>query len=211
MHERCHYTFRWWYEYAGGQTTDWGAHHVDIAQWAIGGYPIEVRTKAKFAPNDDGFNVPVDFSIKYQYPNGVVMTVQDHGRHGILFTGTEGRIFVNRGTVEGKPIDALAASPLPRGQFSLYPHDNLTRPERAGKLDAIVNHMGNFFDCIQIHEQPISDIESQHRSATTCHLANLSMRLGRTLTWDPEAEECVDDPEANSWLSRPRRTGFELL
>jgi hypothetical protein len=139
------------------------------------------------------------------------MTVKDTGRNGILFTGDSGRIFVSRGDLTGKPVEQLSADPLQRGDFRLYDFDNLDRPERVGKLDAIVNHMGNFFDCVAARRQPISDVESQHRSATTCHLGNLSMRLGRPLKWDPDAEVFVDDAEANAMLKREQRKGYEVV
>ncbi|HWB00306.1 MAG TPA: Gfo/Idh/MocA family oxidoreductase, partial [Pirellulales bacterium] len=98
LEERCHYNFRWWYEYSGGQMTDWGAHHMDIAQWAIGEVPIEIAGTAKLPTTRDGFNVALDFAAKYRYPSGVEMTVSDTGRNGILFTGSEGRMIVNRNT-----------------------------------------------------------------------------------------------------------------
>ncbi len=208
--ERCHYTFRWWYEYSGGQMTDWGAHHLDIAQWGIGELPVQIESTAAMPNVKDGYNVAVDFSAKYTYPSGVVMTVLDNGRNGIMFTGSEGRIFVNRGTVEGKPVENLADAPLGRDQFTLYDFDNLERPERVGKLDAIVNHMGNFFDCVRERRKPISDVVSQHRSVSTCHLGNISMHLGRSLKWDPQAEVFPGDDEANKLLSREQRKGFEI-
>ena len=208
--ERCHYTFRWWYEYSGGQMTDWGAHHLDIAQWGIGSLPVEVEGTAKLPDVANGYNVALDFHAQYRYANGVIMTVSDTGRNGVMFTGDKGRVFVNRGTVSGKPVEELEQNPLPREQFKLYAHDNLTRPPRMGKLDSIVNHMGNFFDCIESREQPISDIVSQHQSVTTCHIANISMRLGRPLQWDPEAEQFIGDDEANQWLCRERRKGYEI-
>ena len=90
----------------------------------------------------------------------------------------------------------------------LYPHDNPSRPERSGKLDAIINHMGNFYDCLQSRNLPISDVVTQHRSVTTCHLGNIAMRLGRKLQWDPQREQFVGDDEANTWLSRPQRKGY---
>ena len=208
--ERSHYTFRWWYEYSGGQMTDWGAHHLDIAQWAIDSLPVEIDGQAKLPSIEDGFNVAIDFGVTYKYANGVVMTVSDTGRNGIMFTGDAGRIFVNRGTLEGKPVEELSSNPLPRESWNAYDSDNLDRPERAGKLDAIINHMGNFFDCLQSRKQPISDIESQHRSVSTCHLGNISMRLGRKLTWDAAQETFIDDAEADSWLRREQRPGFEI-
>jgi predicted dehydrogenase len=209
-HERCHYTFRWWYEYSGGQMTDWGAHHIDIAQWAIGEDPVEVDAKAKMPDTKNGYNVAVDFSATYRYPSGVELTVGDTGRNGITFVGTAGRIFVNRGTLSGKPVDELARRPLPRESFTLYEFENLERPPRSSKLDSIVNHMGNFFDCIRSRRRPLSDVESQHRSVTTCHIGNISMQLGRPLRWDRKAEAFLDDPEADSRLRRPQRAGFEI-
>ena len=209
--ERCHYTFRWWYEYSGGKMTDWGAHHLDIGQWAIDSQPVEVDGKARLPEIANGYNVPIDYEATYRYANGVVMTVKDEGRNGILFTGDRGRIFVSRGAISGKPIEELAADPLPRNQFNVYDFDNLDRPERVGKLDAIVNHMGNFFDCVAARRQPVSDVESQHRSATTCHLGNISMRLGRPLKWDPEKERFHADEDAHSMLSREQRSGYEVV
>jgi len=211
IEQRCHYTFRWWLEYSGGQMTDWGAHHIDIAQWAIGAAPIEIDGRAKFPSIQDGYNVPIDFHVTYKFPDDVVMTVSDEGRNGILLTGTEGRIFVNRGDLTGKPVEDLASNPLSREQFNLYQHDNLGRPERSGKLDAIVNHMGNFFDCVATRQLPVSDVESQHRSVSTCHLGNISLRLGRPLKWDPKRERFPDDQEANAMLQREQRTGFEII
>ena len=211
LEERSHYTFRWWQEYSGGQMTDWGAHHLDIAQWAINSAPEYVDGRASYPEIHDGYNVPIDFKAEYRYPGGILMTVSDEGRNGILFTGSRGRIFVNRGTIEGKPVENLSNKPLRREEFQVYKHDNLNRPERAGKLDAIVNHMGNFFDCVQSRKTPVSDVESQHRSVSTCHLGNISMRLGRPLKWDAAKEKFPDDVEANKMLAREQRAGYEII
>jgi myo-inositol 2-dehydrogenase/D-chiro-inositol 1-dehydrogenase len=208
--ERSHYTFRWWYEYSGGKMTDWGAHHIDIAQWAINSLPVSIEGRGKASPIDGGYNVHERFGATIRYQNGVVLEVNDEGRNGILFEGDKGRIFVNRGSISGKPIEDLESAPLQRDQFAVYQNDNLSRPERVGKLDAIVNHMGNFFDCIETRKTPISDIESQHRSVTTCHLANISVRTGRAIKWDPEAEMILGDDEAAAMQSRPQREGFEV-
>ncbi|MDB5391679.1 MAG: iolG 16 [Planctomycetaceae bacterium] len=213
--ERGHYTFRWWYESSGGEMTDTGAHHLDIAQWAIGAArsgPVEIDGQATFPKKmPDGYNVATNYQAIYRYANGVELHVADEGRNGILFEGDEGRIFVNRGLLAGKAVDDLATNPLPREKFSLYANDNLNRPPRAGKLDAIINHMGNFHDCLVSRKTPISDVETQHRSVSTCHLGTISMRLGRKLKWNPETELFVNDDEANTWLKREQRKGFEIV
>ncbi len=211
IQERSHYTFRWWYEYSGGQMTDWGAHHIDIAQWGIDSLPVEIDGQAKYPDVVDGYNVAIDFGVTYKYANGVTLTIADNGRNGIMFTGDAGRIFVNRGSIQGKPVEDLASNPLPRKDWKVYDFDNLDRPERMGKLDAIVNHMGNFFDCVSSRRKPVSDIESQHRSVSTCHLGNISMRVGRKLQWNPESETFVNDSEADKLLSREQRAGFEIV
>ncbi len=211
--ERCHYTFRWWYEYSGGQMTDWGAHHIDIAQWGMGAEltgPVEIDGQAKFPTIPHGYNVAIDFHATMRYANGVELEILDDGRNGVLFEGEHGRVFVNRGTVSGKPVEDLASQPLPRESFKLYKHDNLTRPPRTGKLDSIINHMGNFFDCVKSRNTPLGDVASQHRSVSVCHLANISMRLGRRLRWDPDRENFLGDDEANRWLSREQHEPFRL-
>jgi len=212
--ERCHYTFRWWYEYAGGQMTDWGAHNLDIAHWGMGvdcSGPLEIDGQADVLPNRPNcYNVPPKFSAGMRYPGPVEVRIQCEGRSGVMFEGEGGRIFVNRGTVAGKPVDELKDRPLPREKYQLYAHDNRSRPPRAGKLDAIINHMGNFFDCVKSRQAPISDVVSQHRSASACHLGNISIRLGRKLRWDPEKEQFLGDDEANGWLRRPQRKPYQV-
>jgi predicted dehydrogenase len=211
--ERCHFTFRWWYEYSGGQMTDWGAHHLDIAQWGIGldrSGPVEIDAKATFPSVANGYNVATTYEARYVYANGVTLELFDHGRNGVMFEGSEGHIFVNRGTVSGKPVEELKERPFPREHYKLYAHDNLARPPRTGKLDAIINHMGNFFDCVKSRNAPLSDVACQHRSASVCHLGNISMRLGRKLKWDPQREQFVGDDEANGWLRRQQRKGYEI-
>ena len=145
--ERCHYTFRWWYEYSGGQMTDWGAHHLDIAQWGIGaeqGGPVEIDGRATFPEIPQGYNVATDFEARYRYANGVELVVLDEGRNGVMFEGDEGRIFVNRGTLSGVPVDELEQNPLPRESFVLYDRDNLHRPPRRQARGDCEPH-GQFF------------------------------------------------------------------
>lgn len=216
--ERSHYTFRWWYEYSGGEMTDTGAHHLDIAQWGAGlqhSGPVEIEGTAKYPTIENGFNVARDYHVKYRYANGVELEVLDsprgeYTRDGVMFEGDAGRIFVNRGTLAGKPVEDLAMSPLPREDFRVYGHDNLSRAERMGKIDAIKNHMGNFYDCTLSRQTPISDVVSQHRSASLCHLGNIAMRVGTKLTWNPETEQFLDSPAASKLLKRDQRKGFEI-
>jgi len=212
--ERCHYTFRWWYEYSGGQMTDWGAHIVDIAHWGMGverSGPVEIDGQSDELPSKPNcYNVPPKFSATMRYANGVETRFYCEGRQGVMFEGDEGHIFVNRATIAGPPVDDLKANPLPPEKFQLYAHDNRSRPQRAGKLDAIINHMGNFFDCVKSRQTPISDVVSQHRTVSACHLGNISIRLRRKLRWDPVKELFVGDDEANTWLRRQQRKGYQI-
>ncbi len=211
--ERTHYTFRWWHEYSGGQMTDWGAHHLDIAHWGMGmehSGPVEIDGKAEFPAIASGYNVATWFKARLLYANGIELQVTDTGKASVVFEGQDGAIGVARGSIWGDPVDALKEQPLAREEYELYPHDDLSRPLRTGKREATMNHMGNFFDCIRTRNPPISDIESQHRSASVCHLANISMRVGRKLRWDPAKETFPGDREAVGWLRREQRKGYEI-
>jgi predicted dehydrogenase len=208
---RTHYEFRWWYEYSGGKMTDWGAHHIDIAQWAIGmdhSGPTSVEGKAEHPMTfKDGhptvsnrYNAATSFLVKCVFPNGVEMTVRHDTENGILIEGDKGRIFVSRGALKGKPVEDLADNPLPEDAIK-----KLYKGKQPG------DHMRNFFECIKTREQPISDVETHHRAMSTCHLANIAIRLDRPLKWDPEKEQIVGDDAANSWLKREQRKGYEIV
>jgi L-rhamnose isomerase len=92
----------------------------------------------------------------------------------------------------------------------MYAHDNLERPERVGKLDAIQNHIGNFFDLLGSGKPTISDPVSQHASATLCHLGNIACQIGRPIRWDNASQTILDDREAQGLCQRPQRAGYEV-
>jgi len=212
---RCHYEFRWWYEYSGGKMTDWGAHHVDIAQWAMGLdntspvkiEPLEVEFPVEFEDGyptrDDKYNTPTKFKVRCTYDDGSELVIRESAEdlgfgNGILIEGEKAKIFVNRGKLTGGPVEELETNPLPEEIFT-----------KLSKGQKPKSHMGNFVDCIKTREQPISDVFTHHRTMSTCHLANIALRLGRELKFNPETEQIEGDDKANEFVSRTPREGFE--
>ncbi len=206
-----HYSFRNWHEYSGGKLTDWGAHHVDIACWALGATetgpskitPLEFKLPVAYKDGhpvvNDQYNAATTFNIKVDMPNNVEMIITSEGDNGILFEGTEGRLFVNRGKISGKPVEDLKDKPLPEGAIeAIY----------GGPVSA--NHTANFTDAMKSRKQPISDVWSHNRMLEICHLSNIAMRLNRPLNWDAAKREIVGDDQANSFLSREYRKGYEI-
>lgn len=195
--------FRFWYEYSGGSMTDWGAHNVDVAQWAMGmdhSGPIEVSAEAKLPMVQNGYNTPLEFEAEMKYANGVTVRVRPNPTEsGILFEGDEGRIYVNRKRLTGQPVEDLARSPLPADKQSFgHPRTSIFSSYNQ-------SHVMHFFDCILTGCAPISDVASQHRSASACHLANIAIRLGKTIRWNPKDELFLDDVQATAMLDRPGR------
>ena len=214
---RTHYEFRWWYEYSGGKLTDWGAHHVDIAQWAMGmdhSGPTGVEAVAELpVPFEKGhptidnqYNTAKNFNIAFTYPNGVILIVRDGPSNGLWIEGDKAEIFVSRDRlmdVTGNVIAELSEKPLAEETLlGLWKGKKLT-----GWPDS---HMANFIECVRDRSEPISDVHSHHRSMTTCHLANIAIRLNRPLRWDADKEEFVGDADANTWLAREQRKGYEI-
>lgn len=216
--ERCHRTFRSWFEYSGGKITDWGAHHVDIAQWAIGmehSGPTTVEVVSCTLPFflkrgmptvDDCYNTPTDFAVRCGFANGAEIWIKSQhedevmdSQNGILFEGESGKFFVSRQAMNGGPIEALGQRPLAE--------DLLTQLRKGKPSDS---HMGNFIACVKDRSQPVSDVFTHHRTLSTCHLANIAIRLGRTLKWNPAKEQFIGDREANGFLRRPQRKGYEI-
>ena len=212
LYSNCHYSFRNWHEYSGGKLTDWGAHHVDIACWALGAtdtgpskitpvdYKLPVEYKDGNPMVDDRYNAATQFTIRVDMPNDVELIITSEGDNGILFEGTEGRFFVNRGKITGKPVEDLKDNPLPEGAIEkVY----------GGKVSA--NHTANFIEGMKARKQPISDVWSHNRMLEICHLSNIAMRLGRELKWDPVKREIVGDAQANSFLARKTARGLRSI
>ena len=185
MVNRGDQNFRWWYEYSGGKMTDWGAHHVDIAQWALGmdnsgpttiepiAFKFPQELKDGMPTLDDRYNTATEFKIRCEFANGSEILITD-GKGG-LWKGGEGArktVFSSRpkrasslsaaARLSASPPDDLKQNPLPA---------EMLRKLRKGKRRG--SHMGNFMACIKDRSLPISDVYTHHRAITTCHLANI--------------------------------------
>ncbi|HWX22887.1 MAG TPA: Gfo/Idh/MocA family oxidoreductase [Candidatus Binatia bacterium] len=217
--QRVHYYFRFFWDYSGGQMTNWGAHHLDIAQWALGmdeSGPLEIAARGEFDP-EKRFEVPARFAITYQYAGDVMLECRSpdarvtnllpekkdeamkilEGKDqftGCIFEGEKGLLYVNRGTVRAWP-EEIFEQPLKENDVRLY---------------ASKEHHENWLECIKSRKLPICDVAIGHRSATVCHLGNIAIRSGKALKWNPVQEEFVGDADCAKWLNRPYRAPWSL-
>lgn len=189
--------FRGCFEYSGGYYSDWGAHHLDIVQWALGkddSGPILADGQGVF--HTEGiFDVPMSYMVRYEYDNGIPVFASEKYEQGIRFIGSEGTLFVSRTKSEATPRSLLS--------IQLQPRDT--------RLQESPHHLRNFFDSVRRGVQPIVPPEIGHRSATVCHLGNLSMRLGRPLEWDPVTESFKNDPEASRMRGAATTAPWRLI
>ena len=178
-------------DYSGGMMTDWGAHHFDIAQWGMGmdeNGPVEI-----IPPDGKEYK-----TLTYKYANGVTMyrgkKAGDHEVNGVLFTGTDGRVEVNRGHLRTWP-EEVGRQPLGPDEVHLY--------ESPG-------HRQDWINCVRTRQRPICDVAIGASSVTVCHLGNIAYWLGRPLKWNPDKQEIIGDQEASRWLDRPKRAPWHL-
>jgi predicted dehydrogenase len=217
---RTHRYYRWWYEYSGGKLTDWGAHHVDIAMWALNKLhddiglvtidPVEVTHpvpfQAGYPTQNDQFNTATSFKVRVTFADGIEMIVRDTAQddmgfdNGIMFEGSKGRFLVNRGKLVGKPVEELETNPLP---------DDAMEKLYGGTVPK--SQMDNFIECVKTRGKPLSDVHSHNRMLNICHGINIAMRLGRKLTYDPKRQTFVDDAQANNFIEREQRKGYEIV
>jgi len=182
--------WRIFHEYGGRKNGDWGAHHFDIIQWALG---LDDSGPVEFIPA--GFE-----GTKYQthrYANGVVVERVDEDQPAMIeFIGTRGRVRVGRNAYLETEPGALATRALRAAEVHPYASDS---------------HHDDFFACVRTRQRPICDAEVGHRSATVCHLNNIAASLRRPVRWDPVREDTVGDAIAARLLDRPRRAPYALL
>ena len=214
LEKRCHYEFRWWYEYSGGKFTDWGAHHIDIALWAAnlteqGTGPVEVdgtdckhpvEFKDGFPLVDNSYNTSHDFNIIHTMPNGLEIVVSSRGDNGLLIEGTKGRIFVNREKITGKPIEE-------NWDKDHYNEEDVMKLYKSKKYEG---HKNNFYTCVREGGLPVSDVYSHLQTMNMCHLSAIAARLGRKIKWNAKSEKIEGDEIAASMQTRKPRAGFEI-
>jgi predicted dehydrogenase len=191
-----------WRDFAGGEMTNWGAHGVDQIQWALG---MDHTGPVSLEPLTAGPNG----HVRMKYSNGVTVNyVIEPGKGpmgGAVFVCEKGKLEINRNKYTSNP---------PEIALELNKQLDIAEEERKWS-DSLALwqarwHMQNWLDCIRSRELPVADVEIGHRSVSVCHLANIVRAVGRPLRWDPEGEQFLDDAEANGYLVRTRRAGFEL-
>jgi predicted dehydrogenase len=208
--ERCHQNFRWWWDYAGGPVTDWGAHHNDIARWGIGlDGPTHIEANVITPPLPNGYTTPSEYEATLTWANGVKQIVRtttadspygqvldaNGQRNGVKFVGENGWIWVNRSGIDASDKELLRA-PLPEGSI---------------KLEVSRNHMGNFVDAVKSRRDPIASVENGHRSAVIGHLIIIALRTGLKLDWDSQKEVFTGEGSdtANKYLAREMRKSYD--
>jgi predicted dehydrogenase len=189
---RCHGRFRHIFDYSGGKFVDWGAHHLDIVQLALGtdsSGPVEIVGAGQF-PKEGIYDTAVKYDIDFSYADGTRVNASTSHQGGIRFEGADGWIFVNRGVLDAHPKSLLRTNRIHR----------YTGP----------SHFRNFLDCVRLRKDPLATAEMGHRSATVCHLGNIAMLLRRKLNWDPKAEKFINDPAADRMTARTMRAPWRL-
>jgi predicted dehydrogenase len=188
--------------YSGGEMTGWGSHGFDQVQSALGADgtgPVEVWVKGgKFNPptitKPESTKRPNKIcsepKVFFRYANGVVLEPGNAPSFGAVFVGEKGTFTISRGRLDSDPPE-------------------LAREAARGE-GADDSHVENWIECLQSRRTPNADVEIAHRSATICHLGNIARWTGRKLRWDPAKETFPDDEEANKYLDRNRRKGYEL-
>ncbi len=198
--DRTHWNWRWQMDYGGGQLMDWVGHHGDIAQWGLG---TETTGAVEFNPLYADFpqtgiwDAATRYRIECTYANGVKMIVQNaEGQHrmGAKWIGTDGWVWVDRGGFDTQP-KSLMQDKIGSDEINLYRSNN---------------HIGNFIDCVISRRPTITPAEVAHRSASVGHLCVIAIALGRKIRWNPDTEEIVGDPTANTMLGRAKREPWSL-
>jgi predicted dehydrogenase len=227
---RTFYRFRWFFDYSGGQVTNFGVHYLDFIHWALGSQaPLSVTALgSRAAGMADNREIPDTLEALWQYPGGTLVAFSQINANGgpwsrpgceVEIRGTLGTLYLRGDSYEVVP-DAIsedefpARSPLTRERDAGYRRDAKPRIEprtvRGGSSGDTVPHARNFLDCVKSRAQCNCDIEIGHRSTTATLLANIAFKTRQVLDWDAATERFVNHPEANKLLAYKYRAPYRF-
>lgn len=207
---RFHFSFRWFWDYAGGLMTDWGVHLLDYGLFGMDQYaPQSVMSSGgKYAYPNDAMETPDTmqaiydfggFGLIWDHTIGIYKGPYNRG-HGVAFIGEKGTLVVDRGGWEVMPeTDRDGSNP----KMEAVPHQKST-----GK--GLELHVKNFIDCVKTREKPNADIEIGSHIAKVAHLGNIAYKTGRKVYWDAEKNEFKNDREANEMIVPKYRDPWKL-
>jgi len=232
------FNFRYFWDYAGGYATDWGVHHIDTVQWVMNvSAPKKVSAIGGKYYIQDNRETPDTLEVIYEYPtflltysNRLLNANQFHNRStGVAFYGTDATLVVDRSGYDVLPetrgtfekMDPFYKRDLATGKDGRIPNPwGSERDVWLGRTAAVrgeggqemhLTHVKNFLDCIETRKKPASDVEVTHYSTATTHLANISYQTGRTIRWNSQQEQIVDDVEAAKLLRREGRAPWIVV
>jgi myo-inositol 2-dehydrogenase / D-chiro-inositol 1-dehydrogenase len=194
--------------YGSGMITGWGQHHYDSAAWGMDTEytgPVSVQAVAEF-PKSGLWNVHGDFMVKAEYENGITMYTSGGFPNGIRYEGTDGWIFVSRGSYTATASDPVSRNASRRALDASDP-EILNSVIGPGEINLYrsADHYGDWLESISNNSQPICPVEIGHRSCTICLISHIAMKVPGILEWDPVTERFRNNATANSMLSRPQR------
>lgn len=196
--KRCHFWFRYILDYSGGEMTDRGAHILDLAQLGNGTdhtTPISVEGTGDF-PKDGLFNTAMAYNFRFEYANGVQLLGESVGPRGVKFEGEDGWIFIH---VHGGDLEASNPALL----------KEVIGPDEL-QLGRSRGHHEDFVKCVITRGEPKAPAYVGHHTACMCHMANIAMKRGHKLLWDPATEQFTNDDDANRMLMPAIRGTWQL-
>jgi predicted dehydrogenase len=226
VNERVGWNFRWWFEYSGGQVTDWGVHHTDIAFWALAGKDgqalsaegngkfmgVDREQVLKFLTNKEpitslpqAWNVAFEFDVDINLSTGNKIKLIS-GDNALTLEGDLGKIRVNRERLTGKPVEDLEKDEKGRKEV-----EEKMAELYGGELPKEhLGHMQNFFDCIASGKAPVANVNDHVRAVNACHLANIALVTNRKVEFNPDTNSFDNDVEANAMVARKRRPEWDI-
>lgn len=226
---RTFYRFRWFYDYSGGQVTNFGVHYMDAIHWALGqDAPLAVTAMGGKVAIADNREIPDTLEVLWTYPGGTLVTFSQYNataapaardrRVEIEFRGTKGTLYLYGDGYEVVPDEISpqefpARTPLDRAYERGYRTGATPLIEASkrsgGKADTAL-HARNFLDCVKSRAACNCDIETGHRSTSATLIANVAYKTKRYLEWDRTAERFANDSDANRFLTYRYRAPYRL-